>query len=371
MDALVTRFAVPDGATPEGVSTGPIWASNLEPGRARRRLARVARHCIWLYATLCLAGCKSNRAKTEARGTASASSSAAKIVGNVRMKIRSQSAGRPAPATPCAKSDTVSHRHRGELSGGFMPKRTHVTQGEPIRVQFSAKNSSKTKMELELDPISVGTGRRRWDAAYNLVVCDEHGKALCDTSAAPLDGDGSSVTRRLTLAPDANFEEELILNSGCDALRNVGRYRITMVRALGSEVTTPPSGCPADRAHGPARSDYTQEVVRRAHLGQCRRFADRYHWLASDFQLEVAPYARDALQKQVRGMPEEYARAPDETKHVRWYARWFCEAVRCDCPEPPNIIGFMNRAGEYRKQTQSWLSAALEPPPRLPTALCR
>jgi len=196
--------------------------------------------------------------------------------------------------------------------------------GAPILLEVEVKNTGTAPLVID---------DRRWRLAW--LVRDPSGAVVCEAGGSPgRFGDGHVATLRV--APGEGHRETWLANGACDAFARPGRYRVSVVRGLGT-----------DRAGSPTRD--CEPLLGRdspapAGAGPCPQDLADQPALAADLSLEILPWDRQALAARVDKLAAE-RRAAWSAKDLSRegalssYADWFCGHVRCSCPPTSERYG--------------------------------
>ncbi|MGZ3419424.1 MAG: hypothetical protein ACXVEE_16240 [Polyangiales bacterium] len=226
------------------------------------------------------------------------------------------------PEIPLPKTVT---RLRGPIEGEYAISPARAPAGLPLVVAFRVR----AKSPLEFD---VGGDYRGgpWSLRHQIVVADEKGTVLFDAKKTPPLFLGGLMGPN-KLAVDEERKEHFSVNSATDVLLTPGRYRVTFVRRLTRQHLGAPAGPSGCDDLLPSEDTSTEKPA-------CRAWLDSFPQIASDVFIEITPYDREAILRDIEPTIATSADAGwDEMRNVRlgWF-QWACRRLSCSCPALPD-----------------------------------
>jgi hypothetical protein len=241
-------------------------------------------------------------------------------------------------------------RVRGDIKGGFALDRASYIVGQPIFATLELANQGTGPIEFD---VGGDFGPALFPQRYQVIVRDEAGAVVCDAArdAPPPQGGGGY---RAKIAPGEVFRETLVATPACKQLWTPGRYRMTVARVL----TTSPS------CDGVSPPDTTQLAAGapdpyRRRDAACMAGLAAAPAVATDVSIEIRPWDVTAARAWLVVLPDD-ARAAAERRElsregaISAYAQWYCERVRCGCPDDVRF----ERADDCLTQALSVVPAA-------------
>jgi len=257
-------------------------------------------------------------------------------------------------------------RTRGPVRARVAAELARYAAGEPMFVVFEVDNAGDAELAFDVGGDWYGLLR---PLRYSWEVRDDSGRVRCALGAlppGPMAGGGGGFTPKL--APGKSYRETLLMNPACDALLEPGRYRVTLVRVLTSsdalaqakvavcsELSPPDTTVLAAGAPDPTGQ----------RDAACMAALLAAPAVAAEFTVDISAHAPAELKRRVAGLPAEQqaaGQAGDNSREgaISTYGRWFCDRVRCGCPEDVRF-----------QRVDDWLARAVAEVPDVLPAACK
>jgi hypothetical protein len=258
------------------------------------------------------------------------------------------------PVREAAAEAAPATRVRGDVKGGIALDRPWYVVGQPMFATLEVTNQGKAPLEFD---VGGDFGPALFPQRFQVIVRDDAGAVLCDASRdAQLPQGGSGYHAKL--APGEVFHETFVATPACKALWTPGRYRVTVARVLTSGTCDGVSPPDTTQLAAGAPDPYKKRDA------ACMATLAAAPAIATEVSLEIRPWDATAARAWLVTLPDEARTAAERRELSREgaiaaYAQWYCERVRCGCPDEVRF-----------ERVDDWLTQALSVAPAAFPAAC-